>query len=85
MTLFADGILRIVISFKLKPVNGWGWMLAGGILNLVFAMMVGWQFPASSLWVVGTLVGVSLISAGSTTITLAGAARKAAGATEKAA
>ena len=78
MALFVDGITRIVLAFKLKPVSGWGWMLAGGILSIVFAMMIGWQFPASSLWVVGTLVGISLLSAGFTTITLAGAARKAA-------
>jgi uncharacterized membrane protein HdeD (DUF308 family) len=85
MALFVDGLTRVVLAFKLKPVSGWAWMLAGGILTVVFAMMVGWQFPASSLWVVGTLVGFSLLSAGFTTITLAGAARKAAGAVEKAA
>ena len=85
MALFVDGITRIVLAFKLRPVSGWGWMLAGGILSIVFAMMIGWQFPASSLWVVGTLVGFSLLSAGFTTITLAGAARRAAGALEKAA
>jgi len=85
MALFLDGVLRIVIAFQLKPVQGWGWMLTGGIFTLVFAMMIGWEFPASSLWVIGTLVGVSLVSAGFTTITLAGTARKVAGTVEKAA
>jgi uncharacterized membrane protein HdeD (DUF308 family) len=85
VALFIDGLLRTVIAFKLKPVKGWGWMLAGGIVSIVFAMMIGWEFPASSLWVVGTLVGVSLLFAGFTTITLAGAARKVAGTVAKAA
>jgi len=85
MALFLDGIVRIVLAFKLKPVKGWGWMLGGGIASVVFAMMIGWQFPASSMWVVGTLVGFSLLSAGFTTITLAGTARRAAGTVEKAA
>jgi uncharacterized membrane protein HdeD (DUF308 family) len=83
MALFLDGLVRIVLAFKLKPVKGWGWMLAGGVLSIVFAAMIGWGFPASSLWVVGTLVGFSLLSAGFTTITLAGTARKAAGTVEK--
>jgi uncharacterized membrane protein HdeD (DUF308 family) len=85
MALFVDGILRIVIAFKLRPVTGWVWMLAGGISSVAFAMMIGWEFPASSLWVVGTLVGVSLLFAGFTTITLAGAAREAVGTFVKAA
>jgi hypothetical protein len=40
--------------------------------------------PRSSLFVVGTLVGVSLLFGGFTTITLAGTARQAAGTVEKA-
>ena len=84
MVLFTDGLTRVILSFKLKPVKGWGWMLAGGIVSVLFACMVGWEFPASSLWVVGTLVGFSLLFNGFTTISLAGAARQAAGSVEKA-
>ena len=68
----------------MKPVKGWGWMLAGGLLSVVFAGMIGWEFPESSLWVIGTLVGFSLVFGGITTLTLAGTARKAAGAAEDA-
>lgn len=84
VTLFADGITRIVVSFKMKPVKGWGWMLAGGVLSIVFAVMVGKQFPESGVWLVGTLVGVSLVFEGFTTLSVAGAARAAAGAAQKA-
>jgi uncharacterized membrane protein HdeD (DUF308 family) len=84
MVLFMDGITRVIVSFKMKPVKGWGWMLTGGIVSVLFAGMVGWEFPASSLWVVGTLVGVSLLFNGFTTITVAGTAKKAVGEAEKA-
>ena len=84
MVLFMDGISRVIMSFKMKPVKGWGWMLAGGIVSVVFAGMVGWEFPESSLWVIGTLVVFSLVFNGFTTITVAGTARKAAGAVEDA-
>jgi uncharacterized membrane protein HdeD (DUF308 family) len=80
MLLFVDGILRIILSFHMKPVTGWGWMLAGGIVSALFAVMIGWQFPASSLWVIGTLAGVSLISNGFTMVSVASAARKVASA-----
>jgi uncharacterized membrane protein HdeD (DUF308 family) len=79
MALFLDGILRVILSLQMKPIKGWGWMLAGGIASVVFGCMVGWELPSSSLWVVGTLVGVSLLTNGFTTITLAGTARKVAG------
>jgi uncharacterized membrane protein HdeD (DUF308 family) len=84
IVLFVDGVSRVILSFKLKPVQGWGWMLTGGIVTVVFACMVGWEFPASSAWVIGTLVGFSLLINGFTTITLAGTARKAVGEVQKA-
>ena len=84
MVLFMDGLTRIIVSFKMKPVKGWGWMLACGIVSVVFAGMIGWEFPASSFWVVGTLVGFSLMFSGFTTISVAGAARQVAGAVEDA-
>jgi uncharacterized membrane protein HdeD (DUF308 family) len=56
----------------------------GGIASILFACMVGWEFPSSSLWVIGTLVGFSLLINGFTTITLAGTARKAVGEVQKA-
>jgi uncharacterized membrane protein HdeD (DUF308 family) len=76
MVLFADGMLRIILSFHMKPVRGWGWMLAGGLLSVVFALMIWGQFPASGVWVIGTLIGISLISNGFTTVYVASAARK---------
>ena len=80
VVLFADGIFRVILSFHMKPVPGWGWMLSGGILSVVLAVMIWRQIPVSGLWVVGTLVGISLISNGLTTVFVGSAARKVAGA-----
>jgi uncharacterized membrane protein HdeD (DUF308 family) len=79
-----DGVTRIILSFKMKPVKGWGWMLTGGIVSVLFAVMIGRQFPESGIWLVGTLVGVSLLFEGFTTLSVAGAARAVAGEAEKA-
>jgi uncharacterized membrane protein HdeD (DUF308 family) len=85
MVLFVDGVTKVVLSLHIKPVKGWGFMLAGGIFSTLFACTVGWNLAASSLWVIGTLVGFSLLMNGFTTITLAGTARQVAGAVAKAA
>jgi uncharacterized membrane protein HdeD (DUF308 family) len=85
MYFFMDGVTRLILSLRMKPVKGWGWMLASGIVSLVAAVLIGWGFPVTSLWVVGTLVAINLLFSGFTTITLAGAARRVAGAAEQAA
>ena len=78
VVLFVDGLTRIVISFNMKPVSGWGWMLVGGILSILLAIMIWQQFPLSGAWAIGTLVGINLLSSGFTTVSVAGAAKKAA-------
>jgi uncharacterized membrane protein HdeD (DUF308 family) len=76
MVLFAEGLVRAVLAFQMRPAPRWGWMLAGGVLSVLFAVMLWRQLPASSLWFVGTLVGFSLITNGFTTTGVASAARK---------
>ena len=80
VVFFVDGILRVIMSFKMKPVSGWGWMLFGGIVSVVLAIMIWRQFPLSGVWMVGTLVGINLLFSGFTTISVATAAKRAASA-----
>ena len=77
VVLFVDGLTRIVISFNMKPVTGWGWMLICGILSILLAIMIWRQFPISGVWAIGTLVGFSLLFSGFTTVSVAGAVKKA--------
>ena len=76
VVFFVDGLLRVIMSFKVKPVKGWGWMLFGGIVSLILAIMIWRQFPLSGVWLVGTLVGINLVFSGFTTFTVAAAAKK---------
>jgi uncharacterized membrane protein HdeD (DUF308 family) len=78
LLLFAEGVMRIMLSFKIRPSRGWGWMLAGGILSVVCAVIIWQGYPGTSVWVVGTLVGFSLISNGFTMVAVASGARKVA-------
>jgi uncharacterized membrane protein HdeD (DUF308 family) len=42
---------------------------------LILGLMVWRQWPSSSLWVIGTLVGISMILTGTTRLMLSVAAR----------
>ena len=76
MILFGDGITRVIMGFQMKPASGWGWFAFGGALGILLAIMIWSQFPLSGVWAIGTLVGISLLFSGITTLTIGRAAKK---------
>lgn len=72
-----EGVLDIVLFFKMRAMRGSGWMLADGIITLLLGLMIYTQWPSSSNWAIGTLVGVSMIISGVTRVMLSLAVRKA--------
>lgn len=72
----AKGIFQIVLSFRLRPHDGWGWILAAGIIALLAGIMIVTNFPFSGLWVPGTLAGISLLFTGWSYIALGLAAKR---------
>jgi uncharacterized membrane protein HdeD (DUF308 family) len=73
--LIADGALRIGFAMMMRPLPGWGWLVAGGLGSVVVGviLLIGW--PATALWVTGLLLGINLIFTGSMHIALALASR----------
>ncbi len=80
---FIDGIFEIFGSFKLKPTQGWGWMLFGGVVSVLLAILIMYQWPVSGAWAVGILVGVKLIFTGTAMTMLGSVGRRAAGAVQE--
>ncbi len=74
MMLF-DGILRCIMAFRIRPMQGWGLLLAGGVLGIVVAFMIWQQLPTSALWVIGLLLGINLMFSGIAFIAMARTAR----------
>jgi uncharacterized membrane protein HdeD (DUF308 family) len=72
-----EGILDIVLFFKMRSTQGSTWVLIDGIITLLLGLLIYLQWPSSSIWAVGTLVGVSMIISGITRVMLSFAARKA--------
>jgi len=75
-----DGIFEIIASFQIKPAQGWGWLLFGGIVSVLLGWMIWSDWPVSGLWAVGILVGIKLLFVGFTMISLGSAGRKLASA-----
>jgi len=74
--LFVEGILEFVLSFQLRPAPGSGWLLVDGIITLVLAVMIWSTWPSSAAWVVGTLIGISMLFSGITRLMLSLAVRR---------
>ena len=73
-----EGIFDIALFFQMRAIGGSGWILVDGIITLLLGLMIYLQWPSSSNWAIGTLVGVSLIISGVTRLMLSLAVRKAA-------
>jgi uncharacterized membrane protein HdeD (DUF308 family) len=73
-----EGVLDIVLFVKMRSMGGSSWVLLDGIVTLLLGAMIYMQWPSSSAWAIGTLVGVSMIISGVTRVMMSLAVRKAA-------
>jgi uncharacterized membrane protein HdeD (DUF308 family) len=77
-TLFmVEGILDVVLFFKMRSIRGSSWVLVDGIITLLLGLLIYLQWPSSSVRAIGILVGVSLIISGVARVMLTLAVRKA--------
>jgi uncharacterized membrane protein HdeD (DUF308 family) len=74
---FAEGVLQIIVFFEFRPLPGSGWLLFDGILALVIGFLIWGNWPSSSEWAIGTLVGINLLVSGFTLLMGSVAVRKA--------
>lgn len=74
--LFVEGLLEFILSFSVRPMPGSNWLLFDGIITLILAILIWRSWPSSSEWVIGTLVGISMLFSGASRLALSMAARK---------
>jgi uncharacterized membrane protein HdeD (DUF308 family) len=74
--LFAEGVLELILSFRLRPMPGSSWLMFDGVITLILAVMIWRTWPSSTEWVIGTLVGVSMLFSGISRLMLSLAARR---------
>jgi uncharacterized membrane protein HdeD (DUF308 family) len=74
--LFFEGIFEIIQFFQIRPRHGAGWLLFDAIVTLILAVMIWRSWPSSSVWVIGTLVGISMLFSGISRLMLSLAAKR---------
>ena len=75
--LFAEAILEFALAWKLRPLGGSGWLFFDGVVTLIFSILIWTTWPSSSEWVIGTVVGISMIFSGVSRLGVLAAARRA--------
>jgi len=73
----AVGAFRLIGAVSTRH-PGWGWGVASGGLGILLGALIAAEWPASSLWVLGLYVSVSMLVQGWSWVMLAAAAGRAA-------
>lgn len=79
-----SGALRLYYGARLwREGDGGGWMIAGGALSLVLAVLLLTGLPVSAAWVPGVLLGIDLIVWGAILIATGSTSARLAAARER--
>jgi len=82
--LLVQAGLATVMAFQVKPIEGWGWFLFDATASFLIGMLILVQWPSSSVWAIGTLVGASVLLGGISRIMIAAKIRSGASSVERA-
>jgi uncharacterized membrane protein HdeD (DUF308 family) len=74
--LFAESILEFVLAVRIRPMPGAGWLFVDSIITLALAIIIYRTWPANAGWVLGLLVGISMLFSGTSRLMLSLAARR---------
>ena len=72
----AGGAAEIVSNLRLKSADASKWMLFNGIITFFVGGIICFHWPSSSVWAIGTFVGLTLLMTGMTRLMFAFTARK---------
>jgi len=72
---FVDGIAELVAAFSLQ--EGKGWLMFDGVVTIILGILLFLGFPFSGPFAVGLLLGIKLLFAGATMLTLGSAVKRA--------
>jgi uncharacterized membrane protein HdeD (DUF308 family) len=62
--LIVAGAFRTWTAFKLRPLNGWGWIAFGGVITLLAGLVIIAGWPVNSLWLLGLFLAIDLVMQG---------------------
>lgn len=77
MLFIAEGVFEVIMALRVRPHEGWGFLLLSGIAALLVGVLIGIDLPGSAVWALGLLVGINLLFSGWSYVFLALAGRRA--------
>ncbi len=74
--ILAAAVFELIAYFRSRGQAGSGWLLMNAVITLFLGALIWFHWPSSSVWAIGTLVGVNLLMTGISRLMLGLAARK---------
>jgi len=62
--LLIEAVLEFTLAAKMRGTRGTGWLWLDGIVNVILTFVIWRTWPASSVWLIGTLIGIGIIFTG---------------------
>ena len=76
--ILMEAVFELIAYFRAREERGSGWLLVNALITLLLGGLIWLQWPSSSGWAIGTLVGVNLLMTGISRLMFGLAARKVA-------
>ena len=74
--LLAEAVLEFVLAYRLRPAPGSGWLAVDAVITLILAILIWRTWPSNVPWVLGILVGISMLFSGVARLMLSLAAKR---------
>jgi uncharacterized membrane protein HdeD (DUF308 family) len=74
--ILAEAVLELIAYFRTRSEGGSGWLLVNALVTLLLGGLIWVHWPSSSVWAIGTLVGVNLLMTGISRLMVGMAVRK---------
>ena len=71
------GLWKVTTAWRFRGMNGWAWLMASGVLSLIFVYLLWAQWPLAGAWAIGVFIGLDLLLSGIAMIILSLATRRA--------
>jgi uncharacterized membrane protein HdeD (DUF308 family) len=76
LIILAEAVFEIIAYFRMRGHGGSSWLLVNALITLLLGGLIWLHWPSSSVWAIGTLVGVNLLITGFSRLMFGLAARK---------
>jgi uncharacterized membrane protein HdeD (DUF308 family) len=81
--LLVQAGLATVTALQIRPLEGWGWFLFDAATSLCLGLLIIVKWPSSSVWAIGTLVGVAVLMGGISRVMVASKIRSGAASVDR--